>query len=321
MNSPVTLNHYLLCRTHGGTLSGVGQVAFGNLGTTGLLSNAALTRPPRLRRRRFSLQEKRHVASAVTRVMREEQISAAALLADDGFGHRLVAYAEKQGLRASTAEIRQEFLQLLTNPSWYAARGIVIDHADDVEYLGDLLMPQDHVAEVALVGLHYRTGWPIAPILADPHISRAYLSLTKSMAPEMAAHQSFVAALRVMRMRAPAKASAHITAVEDARDEILRSVSVPWRDYTEIQHGRGLLEVLENDRYVYVAAVANAQASAKQICGGTMLDVMSGRFWKPDQDAMQVRFTEDQDGSSRSIAMLEAVKLARHNPFLNWPVH
>jgi hypothetical protein len=87
-----------------------------------------------------------------------------------------------------------------------------------------------------------------------------------------------------------------------------------------IPEKEGLVEVLEDDRYLYISRNENLHAVVNQFVSGSTLKMMGNEFWTPKRDSIRMRVFFGSAFLQTSLGRWQLRLIHDRKPVFNWPV-
>jgi hypothetical protein len=318
------INHEAISKILGSEIRPVKGARFGGFGilaTTAGTMKALREAERELAVRRFSIEQDRLVARAFEDVRKGASIDA--LLWDSSLAQRFAERCRSLGLAVPVVALVHRLLHIRKNAKKYAQHGITFSPTTRKEPRQSIVPEYAHVIEFALVRLRYRYGATIDRILADPELREEFEALAQEVEPKLTGEQLRLGALYIRKMRGVEKLKvARAQALDPAVIEgaMTQPVSLARIDPDKVPSAPGLLEVMEGERYLYVARNENLRPAVKQLRTGRAFRVLANGFWQPSLDAITLRYVEGQKAAGAPTTRLELRLIQAREPIFNWPM-
>jgi hypothetical protein len=88
----------------------------------------------------------------------------------------------------------------------------------------------------------------------------------------------------------------------------------------EIPPSPGLIELKEQDRYLYISHNKNIRSALCQLGSADAFQLMASSFWKPNLEAITLSFAMGNKLAGESIKTWERKLVHDLNPVFNWPM-
>ena len=180
-----------------------------------------------------------------------------------------------------------------------------------------------HVIEFALVKLRYRYGSSIDDILMDESLGDSFEELAHQIAPSTSSRVLRLGALYIRKNRVfdkddREKLNALDIAMLEGAWKGAMSLSTVKLD--DVPVSPGLIELKEDDRYLYISHNENIQSAVSQFGTGHAFRLMASSFWKPKLETITVCFAAGRKVAGVSIETWERKLVHDLNPVFNWPM-
>jgi hypothetical protein len=173
------------------------------------------------------------------------------------------------------------------------------------------------------VRLKYRYGVSIDDILLDPELGSEFEAMASQVATKVKSTDLRLGALYIRKTRYLAKNQASLFQDLDAdllEQELEELGTLSEISASAVPDGEGLLEVLEKDRYLYVAANADLRGVIEEFIGGATLSVLANYFWTPDPEVITIRALPRAQFRNTSVKHWQLKIISARDPVFNWPV-
>jgi hypothetical protein len=180
-----------------------------------------------------------------------------------------------------------------------------------------------HVIEFALVRLRYRFGASIDDILLDPELGDRFEDLASALAPGFKSEDFRLGALYIRKTRHFQKKDLQMIPtikMESAERAWTPAVTLSRLRLEEVPQGRGLIELRESGRYLYIARNEDLRPVAEQLRRGTAFELVANEFWTPRLDAITIQFIPGSTLANVGMGLWERLLISNREPILNWPV-
>jgi hypothetical protein len=319
------LNHDAISKILGSELRPVKGARFGGFGilaTTAGTRKALREAESELASRGFTIDQDRLVWSAFEDV--RDGASVDALLWDTDLARRFVDHCRGLGLVVPAVVLVHRLMHIRKNSKKYARHGIRLSPSTRKEPRQSIVPQYAHVIEFALVRLRYRYGASIDMILADPELRESFETLALEVAPELTGEQLRLGALYIRKTRhfrnkqAANKTQAlNPSVIEGA---MTQPVSLAHIHTDEMPSAPGLLELMEGERYLYVARNENLRPAVEQLRTGRAFSLFANGFWQPALEAITLRYVEGQKVRGVTTKRWERRLIQAREPIFNCPM-
>jgi hypothetical protein len=227
------------------------------------------------------------------------------------------------GLEMPRFELIRGLFRVRKHAARYRAHGIAIRPAARKPVHPGIVPEYAHVIEFALVKLRYRYGASIDQILMDEVLGEKFEDLVHQVAPSLSGRDARLGALSIRKHREIKRGSLEKL---DALD--LDVIETAWRGTVRLSNVRleeipvspGLIELKEEDRYLYVAHNADLRSAVGRLSTGQAFRLMTSTFWKPRLESITLSFAKGQRVGGTSVETWERKLIHDRNPVFNWPV-
>lgn len=316
------LNHYAINQIVGGKMVPAGgRFRFGQSGTFKVASELLKHRPRPNAKVEFDLGADRKIFDAFLREAAGH--SPESVLIDPALAAAFHARARKLGVHASSADINRRIFNIRKNKARYAAHGIVLPKATMTAQQESIVPRYAHIIEFSLARLHSRYGVSIDDILIDPELAAEYERMAHTAAPELTPVQLRLAALYIRKTRYIQKANAEdIQAMNAERIESAFNTlgALDRVNRLDLKPGGGLVELLEDNRHLYISRNEDLPAAVHQMASGATLQFMANDFWTPDPNRLIVRVLPGDHFQKRPLSQWQLKLISEKHPVFNWPV-
>jgi len=319
----MALNYYAINKVIGGKMIRRSRsVQFGSFRLLDTLGAALGARPHEPKHVEFTYPMDALVVRAFEDV--RDGWSPERVLWDLAFATRFQRRARQLGVHASAAQINRRLLTIRKSHPLYKAHGIVLSPTTQTNPQASIVPRYAHVIEFALVRLRCRYGVSIDDILLDPKLGEEYETIARSASSGLTPLQLRLGALYIRKTHHLPKDQMELfdqlqtAAIEKETDELGTLDTVSPRDVPATQ---GLVEVLEQGKYLYIASNQNLHEIVSQLVTGDAFRLLSNDFWKPRLQSIAVRVFCGDSFQQTSIRKWELKLISEKNPVFNWPVH
>jgi hypothetical protein len=245
------------------------------------------------------------------------------VLLDGSLASKFHSEARKLGAHASAADLNRRLQNIRKNPARYKKFGMLIPEATKIVPHPSIVPQYAHVIEFALARLRSRYGVTIDDVLIDPVLTAEYELMVRSVASALSSLDIRLAALYIRKTRFIKKSeesiidSLNVDRIERDLADIGTANSIKSKD---IPSGKGLIEILEDDRHLYISRNENLQASVEQIIDSKSLRFMSNDFWQPKLDHLQLRIYSGDRYLNIPVSQWQLKLIRERKPVFNWPI-
>lgn len=317
----MALNFYSINKAFAGKMIPVASPRFGSFGRLPLVAEMLRNKPRREKPIEFTYAKDRLLVKAFEAV--RHGMAPERVLWDDKLSNAFEDRARKLGLNAPTAQLRRRLLNVRKNKARYERHGIRLSETTVVDPHPSVVPQYAHAIEFALVKLHNRHGASIDDILFDPTLTLEYEKLASVVAQDLTSTDLRLAALYIRKTRYVARRELDLFDQLDA--------DVIQRDFQEIGTAKtatakdapaseGLIEVLENDRFLYISRNENLRAVVGQFVTGDTLRLMANHFWSPKRESISIRILPGTSFHDTSVQRWQLKLIQAKSPLFNWPV-
>jgi hypothetical protein len=317
----MSLNYYAINKFLGGTMTPTRRQTFGGFGTLPTVSDALRHRPRKPKPIAFTYEKDALVADAFEQV--RAGMSPERILWDTKLATKFHARARRLGVHAPSAQLDRRLILIRKNPSRYRQHGIELSETTVTDPQPSIIPEFAHVLEFALVRLRNRYGASIDDILLEPELVQEYERIAKTVAKELTSTELRLGALYIRKTRHVARAEERLFEDLDTSrmDSQFSELGTLDRISTQgIPAGEGLIEVLENGRYLYISRNENLRSVVREFVRGPTLDVMANHFWTPKRESIALRVFHGDRFDDTSIHRWQLKLIRERSPIFNWPV-
>jgi hypothetical protein len=318
----MVLNHYAINQIVGAQMVATkGQTRFGNFGLLNVVGNLVKSRPRPAVKVSFDLEADRLILQAFSDV--SDGASTEGVIIDSSLASKFHSAARKLGVHASAADMNRRLFNIRKNPARYKRHGLEIPKATKSLPHPSIVPRYAHVIEFALTRLRYRYGATIDDILIDPALGAEYEQMAAMAAPGLSSMELRLAALYIRKTRYIPKNSEGLieslnTRKIDAAFENLGAINQLTRK--NLKEEEGLIEVLENDKYLYISRSADVRSAVDQISSDTTLKFMANDFWHPRPEKLSVRVLSVSRFLDVPISQWQLKLIGEKKPVFNYPI-
>lgn len=294
---------------------------FGNFGIMGTVGSILGRKPRRAKAVEFDYDMDRRVAAAFEAV--RGGYSTDRILWDEKLARRFHLEAKKLGLHAPAAQLNRRLITIRKNPTRFRKHGIELSPFTVLDPQPSVVPQYAHVLEFSLVKLKFRYGASIDDILLDPDLVEEYQRLAREAAPQLTNIELRLGALYVRKTRHLKKDEAKLFEGLDPvrlESELQDLGNLENAQADKAPAGTGLIEVLENDRYLYISRNENLRATIHQLLSGPTLKLMANQFWSPKSSSIRLRIFDGKMFQGTSVARWQLKLIHEKAPVFNWPV-
>jgi hypothetical protein len=322
------LNQYAISQILGSTMKPVKRGRFGGFGlletvTEALRVREATTAAGSASRETpgFSYTEDKVVVRAFEDV--RQGAATDALLWNRELAETFYQRCRELGLNAPDALLGRRLMTVRKNIRRYEKHGISICPATKTEPHVSIVPQYAHVIEFVLMKLRYRYGASIDDILLDRKLGEIFEAQAASLAAGLSSMDLRLGALYIRKNRKiekkdrPRITSLDVGAIDRAfTDPISLAKVKPER----MPEGPGLLEVTENDRFLYISRNECLRPAVEQLRNGKAFDLVANGFWTPDLDNITVQVVAGSKVDGVGIGLWERRLIHDREPVFNWPI-
>ena len=234
-----------------------------------------------------------------------------------------VERCRQRGLEAPRSDFIRRLMIVRKNSARYREHGIAIGAATRTTIHPRIAPEHAPVIEFALVKLRYRYGSSIDDILMDTLLGDKFEGLVHQVAPALSSRDLRLGALYIRKDRELKK-----NALEKLKVLDLSVIERTWTGVVslskvrpeEIPSSPGLIELKEEDRYLYIAHNANLHSAVSRLRTGDAFRLMASSFWRPRLETMTLAFAAGRRIAGASIETWERKLIHDRNPVFNWPM-
>jgi len=318
----MALNHYAINKIIGGRMVAGGRNRFGHLSLLGVVGNALKHRPCKETTKSFDLEDDTAILRAFRAVSGGR--SPEDLVIRESLARKFHAEARRRGVEATAAQLNRRLINIRKNPARYRELGLVIPKAkkhpnDDVAD-----WKYAHVVEFALSKLRLRYNVSIDDIvLIDPALRREFDSIVKVGAPELDPLAARLMALYIRKSRFIQKNKEKF--IDSLRSDKIQAEfthlgTIDGLDPKDAPKSEGLIEIVEDNRYLYISQNANLHESVEQIVSPQSLQMISNDFWQPDPKRIDIRVLPGNEFMHVSFNDWQKKLIAEEKPVFNYSV-
>ena len=302
----------------------VKRARFGNFGlleTTAEALRARHASNPSRGAPDFSYDEDRLVVQAFEDV--RGGLAADAILWDRSLARAFAKRCRQLGLDAPDAFLNRRLLNIRKGIRRYREHGISITPATKSDTHPSIVPQYAHIIEFALVRLRYRYGASIDEILLDPSLGEQFEQMALELAPNLSNMQLRLGALYIRKTRNFEKRD--FARIEGLDPEVVdkawsEPVSLAAVDPADVPSSPGLLELKEEERYLYISRNSDIRPAADQMRSGSAFDLVANGFWTPRLDKITLRFVTGATVEDINIGVWEKRLIRDREPIFNWPI-
>lgn len=313
----MALNHYLINQTVGGKMvPSRGRFRFGRFHLPGVVGEMLKHRPRPNAKVVFDVDADRKVYEAFLKVA--DGASAETVLLDQALVSKFHAAARKLGFHASAADLNRRLLNIRKNPARYKKHGLILPDSTNIVPHPSVVPQYAHVIEFSLARLRSRYGVTIDDILIDPELAREYEEMARTAAPDLSSFDLRLAALYIRKTRYIAKQNEEL--IDSLDTTAIEPAFVPVTPALELKPQPGLIELLENQQYLYISRNENLRAAIDQITSESSLSFMANEFWRPRKEALTIRVYAGEKFLKVPVSQWQLKLISEKRPVFNWPV-
>jgi len=318
------LNQFAISKILGSKIKQVAPVGFGNfssVSTAEEIQKALRGDGPGVEPTSFTRQQDAVVVQAFEDVRKGAPTDE--LLWNKDLARFFVDKCRELGLNAPHSYLVRRLINVRKNSPRYREHGIVISPTTKKVIHPSIVPEYSHVIEFALVRLRYRYGSSIDDILMDECLGVKFEDLAHQIAPALPSRDLRLGALYIRKNRVMStKDLGELNALDLAmlESEWKGSVSLSKVRLDEIPVSPGLIELKEQDRYLYISHNANIRSAARQLGSGDAFRLMASSFWKPNLETITLSFASGKKVAGFAIKTWERKLVHDLNPVFNWPM-
>ncbi len=318
------LDQSVISKILGSKIKPVGPVGFGNfasVSTTEEIQKALRGDGRSVEPRAFGYEQDAIVVHSFDEV--RDGASIDELLWNKDLASSFVARCRELGLDAPQSVFIRRLMIVRKNAARYREHGIAIRPTTQKGILPRIVPEYAHVIEFALVKLRYRYGSSIDDILMDRFLGDKLEDLVRQIAPSLSSRDVRLGALYIRREREMKK-----RALEKMNALDLAAIERAWKGVIHLSEVRpdeipvspGLVELKDEDRYLYIARNSDIRSAVRQLSTGDAFRLMAGSFWKPRLETITLAFAPGQRIAGASIESWQRKLIHDRNPVFNWPM-
>lgn len=317
----MVLNHYAINQVVGGKMTAGPRLRFGSFGLLKVTGTALANLPRPSVKVAFDVSADRIVFNAFLEVY--DGLSPESLILHDAVAKRFHSLARKNGFHASDADMNRRLINIRKNPARYSKHGIVIPPATKTDPHPSIVPRYAHLIEIAVSRLRSRYGVTIDDIIIDPACAREYEAMVRPAAPELTSLELRLAAMYVRKTRYIAKAQGKIVAALNSNKIDAKFIDLGPLDQiksSDVASGEGLVEILENGRYLYISRNEDLRSSVQSISSDATLKFMANEFWEPDPHRLAIRIFPGHSFMKAPLSQWQLKLISDKKPVFNYPV-
>jgi len=325
----MNVNYYAVNKVLGGRMVHLAQQPqfghFNLLRTTGdLLGQKELMFHRSQIPTKFSIEDDRKIAEAFESV--RDGYAPERVLWDEKLSAKFVERTNQLALRAPLAVLNRRLMNIRKNPKRYAGHGIFLSESDPskVDPKPSVVWQYAHAIEFALVRIKIRYGASIDDILLDPVLVSEYEQLARKIAKNLTSVQLRLGALYIRKTRhIDAKEESLFEKLDTSRaDAAFQSIGTIDRvKPADAPPSEGIIQVLDQKRYLYVSKNANLRLVVEQFVKGPTLSTLANHFWEPDPSTISIRMLPGEEFEGVTMNRWQKKLIQVHDPIFNWPLH
>jgi hypothetical protein len=316
------LNQLAISKTLGSKIAQIGPVGFGNF----RLRQSSEEIQEALRGEddcedSSSYEEVKAVVQAFEEVRRGAPTDE--LLWNKDLARSFIKKCHEAGVKGPDGLYIRRLINVRKNAPRYKKHGVKIAPTTKKETHPSIVPQYAHVIEFALVKLRYRFGVSIDDILMDQSLGQRFEDLAGEIAPEISSKDLRLGALYIRKNRVIKKRDSEaINALDLNEVESAWKGAVSLADVVpkDLPATPGLIELKENERYLYISHNKDIQAAISHLQTGKAFDLVANSFWKPQLQAITLFFAPGEQVGGVSIAKWERKLIHDLDPILNWPM-
>ncbi|HEV3261013.1 MAG TPA: hypothetical protein VG013_29450 [Gemmataceae bacterium] len=322
------LNQYAISQALASTMKPVKRGRFGGFGLLETLAEALRAREAISEacsapgeKASFSYAEDAVVVRAFEHVRQGAAIDA--LLWNRELAKAFYQRCRELGLNAPDALLGRRLMTVRKNIRRYEKHGISISPTSKKEPHVSIVPQYAHVIEFVLMKLRYRYGASIDDILLERNLGEIFEAQAASLAAGVSSMDLRLGALYIRKTRNIKKKDRSIITSLDvgAIDRALTDpISLAKVKPEGIPEASGLLEVRENDRYLYIARNECLRPAVEQFRTGKAFDLVANGFWTPDLANITVQVLAGSKVDGVGIGLWERRLIHDLEPVFNWPI-
>ncbi len=227
------------------------------------------------------------------------------------------------GLMAPDALLGRRLMTVRKNIRRYEKHGISISPATKKEPHVSIVPQYAHVIEFVLMKLRYRYGASIDDILLDRNLGEIFETQASSLAAGVSSMDLRLGALYIRKTRNVKKGdrskinSLDVGVIDRA---LTAPISLARVKPEQTPEAAGLLEVREQDRYLYISRNKLLRPAVEQFRTGKAFDLVANGFWTPDLENITVQVVAGSKVDGVGIGLWERRLIHDREPVFNWPI-
>jgi hypothetical protein len=318
------LNQFAVSKILGSKIKQVGPVGFGSfaaMSTAEEFQKAFRGDAPEVASPAYTYEQDAVVVRAFEDVRRGAPTDE--LLWNKDLARSFVNRCRELDLDAPHSYLVRRLVNVRKNSPRYKKKGIEIRPTTKKETHPSIVPEYAHVIEFALVRLRYRYGSSIDDILMDDCLCDKFEDLAHQIEPAVSSPDLRLGALYIRKNRVMKKDDLErLNALDaEALERALTSaVSLSKVRLDDVPVSPGLIELKEQDRYLYISHNKNIRSAVRQFGSGDAFRLMASSFWKPNLETIFLSFASGQRVAGVSIETWERKLVHDRNPVFNWPM-
>jgi hypothetical protein len=318
------LNQFAISKTLGSKIKQIGSVGFGNfrsMSTSEEIQKALRAVERANSSASFGYEDDAVVVHAFEDV--RDGAPTDELLWNTGLAATFVSCCRERGLQAPHPYLIRRLINVRKNSPRYRRHGIRILPTTKKEIHPSIVPEYAHVIEFALVKLRYRYGVSIDDILMDQLLGDKFEELANQIASTLSSQDLRLGALYIRKNRVMDKKdlqklnSLDIAMLEPEWKGVVSLAGVKPED---VPISPGLIELKEDDRYLYISHNNDIQSAVRQLGTGDAFRLLASNFWTPNLERITLCFVAGKKVAGSSIEMWERKLVHDLNPIFNWPM-
>ena len=317
----MSLNYYAINKIIGGKMVAGDRARFGNFRLLKETGEVLRKRPTRTPQVRFSPADDKAIAQAFEEV--RAGTAPDRILWDPTLAKKFHRRCRHLGIHAPSAILGSRLFNIRKSRAKYAKHGISLTPTTRVDPTPSIVPRYAHAVEFALVHLRYRYGASIDRILLDEELGAKFEQLAGTMAPGLSPRDLRLGALYLRKTRNLAKKDLPLfESIDAAQIESKLTHVGPLSTIAadDVADEEGLLEVVERNRYLYVARNENLRAVVKEFIDGPTLSAMGNQFWTPDPESIHVHVFVGTQFLSTPMRQWQLKVIEERKPVFNLPI-
>ncbi len=318
------LNQFAISKVLGSKIKRVESVGFG--GFSELSTTEEIQKALRGERQSVQVPEFDYEQDAIVVQAFEDTREGAPtdeLLWNKELARSLAEKCRQLGLDAPHSNLIRRLINVRKNSPRYRKHGIVISPTTKKVVHPSIVGEFAHVIEFALMKLRYRYGSSIDDILMDESLGDSFEELAHQIAPSTSSRDLRLGALYIRKNRVFDKDDREkLNALDIARLEGAwrGAVSLSKVKLDDVPVSPGLIELKEDDHYLYISHNENIKSAVSQFGTGDAFRLMASSFWKPKLETITLCFAAGRKVAGVSIETWERKLVHDLNPIFNWPM-